>query len=181
MTISYNEVITFWFEEISPVQRWQKDAAFDALIAQRFGDLHEKAVKGDLKSWRKNALGSLAEIIILDQFSRNIYRDTPSAFSSDDLALSAAKEAIEREYDKELDTDRLSFLYMPFMHSENANTHKLAIELFNKPGLEGTYDYEIKHKIIIDRFGRYPHRNEILKRKSTKEEIEFLKGPDSSF
>ena len=181
MIISYNEVIKFWFEEITPAQRWQKNLAFDALIAKKFGDLHEKAMKNELKSWRKNALGALAEIIILDQFSRNIYRDTPAAFAGDELALSTAQEAIERGYDNHLNEDYKSFLYMPFMHSENAEIHKIAVNLFNQPGMEGTYDYELKHKAIIDKFGRYPHRNDILKRISTKEEIEFLKTKDSSF
>ena len=181
MTISYNEVTKFWFEEIKPEQRWKKNAEFDAVIAKRFGDVHEKATRGELKFWRRNALGTLAEIIVLDQFSRNIFRDTPSAFASDELALEAAKEAIEKGYDKELDINYRSFLYMPFMHSESTNVHEIAMKLFNQKGLEGSYDYEVKHKNIIDRFGRYPHRNEILDRESTSEEIEFLKGPDSSF
>jgi len=181
MTLSYNDVINFWFEEIEPEQRWLKDYKFDALIAQRFGDLYEKAAKGELKSWRKNAKGALAEVIILDQFSRNIFRDTPTAFATDALALEAAKEAIVNGYDKELDTEHLSFLYMPFMHSESREVHKIAVELFNKPGMESFYEYELKHKAIIDRFDRYPHRNEILGRASTPEEIEFLKEDGSSF
>jgi len=181
MTLSYNDVIKFWFEEIEPKQRWIKDAKFDALIAQRFGDLHEKANRGELKSWRSSVKGALAEIIILDQFSRNIFRDTPFAFASDDLALELTKEAIEKNYDKEINPEYLSFLYMPFMHSESKEDHKIAIKLFNKPGMEVTYDYELKHKVIIDRFGRYPHRNAILGRESTEEEVEFLKEDGSSF
>jgi uncharacterized protein (DUF924 family) len=181
MTVSYNEIIKFWFEEIKPEQQWAKDPKFDAMIAQKFGNVHEKAIRGELKPWRNNALGALAEIIVLDQFSRNIFRDTPSAFASDEFALEAAKEAIEKGYDKELDINYRSFLYMPFMHSESVNVHEIAMKLFNQKGLEGSYDYEIKHKNIIDRFGRYPHRNKILGRESTPEEIEFLKEPDSSF
>ena len=181
VTLSYNDVIKFWFEEIDPKQRWIKDAKFDALIAQRFGDLHEKANSSELNSWRDNAKGALAEIIILDQFSRNIFRDIPSAFASDELALKLTKEAIEQGYDKEINPEYLSFLYMPFMHSESKEDHELAVKLFNKPGLEGTYDFELKHKAIIDRFGRYPHRNTILGRESTPEEVEFLKEDGSSF
>lgn len=181
MAISYNDIIKFWFEETKPEQRWQKDVEFDSMISRRFGDVHTKAIRSKLHSWRSNAMGSLAEIIVLDQFSRNIFRDTPSAFSSDELALEAAKEAIDKEYDKELDVNYRSFLYMPFMHSESASVHEIAIQLFNQKGLEDSYDYEVKHKNIIDRFGRYPHRNKILGRKSTPEEIEFLKELDSSF
>lgn len=181
MTLSYNDVIKFWFEEIDPKQWWLKDPQFDALIAQRFGDLYEKAAKGELKPWRKNTKGALAEIIILDQFSRNIFRDTPIAFATDALALEAAKEAIANGFDKEIDAGYLSFLHMPFMHSESKDIHEIAVSLFNKPGMESSYEYELKHKAIIDRFGRYPHRNEILGRQSTLEEIEFLKEEGPSF
>jgi uncharacterized protein (DUF924 family) len=181
MTISYNDVIKFWFEEIDPKQRWIKDPKFDALITQRFGSLYKKAANGELKNWRKSAKGSLAEIIILDQFSRNIFRDTPNAFATDALALEASKEAIANGFDKEINTEYLSFLYMPFMHSESKEIHKIAINLFNKAGIENSYEYELRHKAIIDRFGRYPHRNKILGRESTEEEIEFLKKNGSLF
>ena len=181
MTLSYNDVIQFWFEEIDPKQRWIKDPKFDALIAQRFGDLYEKAAKGELKFWRKNAKGALAEIIILDQFSRNIFRDTPNAFATDELALQAAEEAIANGLDREINKTHLCFLYMPFMHSESREVHEIAVNLFNIAGIESFYNYELRHKAIIDRFGRYPHRNEILGRKSTPEEIEFLKEDGSSF
>jgi len=181
MTISYNDVIKFWFEETTSAQKWIKDSSFDALIVQRFGDVHDKAVKGKLSSWRLNALGALAEIIILDQFSRNIYRDTKGAFANDNLALRLAEEAIEKGQDKEIDKAYLGFLYMPFMHSESLKVHECALELFKQEGLEGSYQYELKHKVIIDRFGRYPHRNHILGRDSTPEEIIFLTKPDSSF
>ena len=181
MTISYNDVIKFWFEETTPAQKWIKDNKFDALIMQRFGDMHDKAIKGKLSSWRLNAHGALAEIIILDQFSRNMYRDTKGAFANDSLALSLAEEAIEKGYDKKLESTYLSFLYMPFMHSESALVHERALGLFNQKDLEDAYQYELKHKAIIDRFGRYPHRNEILARKSTPEEIIFLTEPGSSF
>ena len=181
ITISYDDVIKFWFEEIDPKQRFMKDPKFDALIAQRFGNLYEKAARGELASWRKNAKGALAEVIILDQFSRNIFRDTPNAFATDELALEATKQAIANGFDKEINESYLSFLYMPFMHSESKEVHEIAVELFNKPGMEDTYGFELKHKVIIERFGRYPHRNEILGRESTPEEIEFLKEDGSSF
>jgi uncharacterized protein (DUF924 family) len=181
MTVSYNDVIKFWFVETTPAQKWIKDNKFDALIVQRFADVHDKAAKGKLSSWRSDALGALAEIIILDQFSRNMYRDTKGAFANDSLSLRLAEEAIEKGYDKAIDKAYLSFLYMPFMHSESPKVHERALELFDQEGLEESYKYELKHKVIIDRFGRYPHRNDILGRGSTPEEIMFLTEPDSSF
>lgn len=179
--MSAKEVISFWFDEIEPRQRFAKDEAFDELIRTRFGALHARAREGRLYTWREHPLDALAEIIILDQFSRNMFRDTPEAFAYDALALVLAQEAIRRKLDVELDSRKKAFLYMPFMHSESAEIHEIALYLFGQPGLEDNYNYELKHKEIIDRFGRYPHRNAILGRTSTPEELEFLSRPGSSF
>ncbi len=181
MAASAADVISFWFDEIEPAQRWKKDADFDAQVRQRFAETHGRAARGELQLWREQAPGALAEVIVLDQFSRNMFRDTPEAFAHDTLALVLAQEAIRRGLDKELSSGQQAFLYMPFMHSESAEIHELAVTLFSKPGMEDNLNFELKHKEIIDRFGRYPHRNAILGRKSTEEEIEFLKGPGSSF
>ncbi len=129
----------------------------------------------------QTALGRLSEIILLDQFSRNIYRDKPAAFAQDALALALAQEAIAAGIASELTVDQRSFLYMPFMHSESELIHQQAVKLFSEPGLEASLEFEIRHKKIIDRFGRYPHRNEILGRTSTVEEQQFLAQPGSSF
>lgn len=110
-----------------------------------------------------------------------MYRDTPGAFASDTLALVLAQEAVRRKLDAELNATQKAFLYMPFMHSESAEIHEIALYLFDQEGLEDNYNFELKHKEIIDRFGRYPHRNKILGRESTAEEIEFLAQPGSSF
>lgn len=118
---------------------------------------------------------------MLDQFSRNIYRGKPGAFANDLAALILAQEAIKKGFNNKLETFKRSFFYMPFMHSESLVIHKTALRLFNEPGMEDYFDYEIKHKKIIERFGRFPHRNEILDRTSTLEEIEFLSQPGSSF
>jgi len=126
-------------------------------------------------------LGRLAEIILIDQFSRNIFRDTPEAFSADAVALVLAQEAIAAGADQQLETKERAFLYMPYMHSESRAIHEQAAQLFDQPGLEYNLEFEHKHKVIIDRFGRYPHRNAILGRTSTAEELDFLEGPDSSF
>ena len=179
--MSAPDVISFWFKEIEPSQRYKKDPEFDELIKSRFGELHTRAIQGLLYAWRGHPLDSLAEIIILDKFSRNIFRDSAKAFAYDTLALVLAQEAIRKNFDMELDHPKKAFLYMPFMHSESVEIHEIAIYLFDRPGLEHSYNYELRHKAIIDRFGRYPHRNEILNRKSTKEELEFLSQPVSSF
>lgn len=177
----YKEVIRFWFSEIDPKQWWQKDKAFDAAIRHRFGSLHKQATVGELADWRETASGSLAEVIILDQFSRNIYRDRPEVFASDPQALTLAQFAIAKGWDAELSSDQRAFLYMPFMHSESALIHQQAVRLFES--LEDTtyLNFELKHKAIIDRFGRYPHRNKILGRESSTEEAEFLTQPGSGF
>jgi uncharacterized protein (DUF924 family) len=177
----YAEILSFWFEELDPVQWWIKDDALDRLITERFIKLHARAARCELFAWRENAQGKLAEIIVLDQFPRNMFRDSPLAFASDALALALAQEALAADADSDLSPVERNFLYMPFMHSESMKIHTTALELFEKNGLQGNLDYEIKHKEIIERFGRYPHRNEILGRESTAEEIEFLQQPGSGF
>lgn len=176
-----DEVLRFWFEEIKPAMWWKADVAFDKEIHRRFGDLHQRASHCELFEWREQPNGRLAEIIVLDQFSRNIFRNTPQAFAHDTMALALAQEAIARGAEKSLTAVERSFLYMPFMHSESKRIHQIAEDLFRDNGIAENYDFELKHKAIIDRFGRYPHRNEILGRVSTQDEIEFLKQPGSRF
>jgi uncharacterized protein (DUF924 family) len=178
--IGHEKVIHFWFSELNAAQWWKKDAALDRQIAERFGKLHTAAARCELFPWRDKAEGRLAEILVLDQFSRNIYRNRPQAFQSDSLALALAQEAVLRGIDDALSPSQRSFLYMPYMHSESALIHKEAVRVFAK-GSEQAYDFEVRHKAIIDRFGRYPHRNAILGRTSTAEEVAFLKEPGSSF
>jgi len=176
-----NDVINFWFNEIDEKQWWIKDTSFDQLIATRFAEIHQAANHCELFSWRETPKGRLAEIIVLDQFSRNIYRNTPQAFASDALALALSQHAIELGIDKSLTAVERSFLYMPFMHSESAEIHRIAVDLYQDNGNKGNLDFEFKHQAIIDKFGRYPHRNEILGRISTAEELKFLQQPNSSF
>jgi uncharacterized protein (DUF924 family) len=178
---TYDGVINFWFHEIDPAQHWKKDLSFDQLIAERFGELHHQATLCELFDWRTSAKGRLAEIIVLDQFSRNMYRDTALSFAFDPQALTLAQEAVALKVDAELSTLERTFLYMPYMHSESLKVHEVAVELFTRNDVENNLDFEIKHKKIIEQFGRYPHRNGILGRESTLEEIEFLKQPGSSF
>lgn len=175
------DVLQFWFSELTPAQWFAKSDELDAQITQRFGGMLQAAAAGELWQWRQNSSGRLAEIIVLDQFSRNVYRDTPQAFTQDPMALVLAQEAVAAGCDATLNAAEKAFLYMPYMHSESVVIHEQAVQLFNQPGLETNYEFELKHKVIIDRFGRYPHRNDILGRASSAEEIEFLNQPGSSF
>ena len=174
-------VLDFWFEELTPAQWFKKDPGMDHTITERFGALHAQASQCECYAWRKTAQGRLAEIIVLDQFSRNIYRDDARAFATDALALALAQEAVAANADAELASQQRAFLYMPYMHSESAAIHAVAMELFAQPGLENNLDFEVRHKVIIDRFGRYPHRNAVLGRASSEEEKTFLQQPGSSF
>ncbi len=174
-------ILHFWFTELTPRQHFAKDAALDQAIRTRFGATLEAAAWCGLFAWRDTPEGRLAEIIVLDQFSRNVYRDTPCAFAQDALALALAQGLVASGQDRSLAPAQRSFAYMPYMHSESALIHEQATALFSQPGLEDNLRFEHAHKAIIDRFGRYPHRNTILGRSSTSEELAFLSGPGSSF
>lgn len=176
-----DEVIRFWFEEIEPRQWWVKDPAFDQALRLRFLTLNEHAARCELWHWRASATGRLAEIIVLDQFSRNMFRDQPQAFATDALALCLAQELVASGLDQQLPGKQRTFAYMPFMHSESLVIHDAARPLFEQAELAGNLESALRHRAILERFGRYPHRNTILNRVSTPEEIEFLTQPGSSF
>ncbi|WP_417607219.1 DUF924 family protein [Oceanimonas baumannii] len=179
--LMYQGVLHFWFESLKPAKWWQKDKVLDTDIGRRFGLLHTQACKGELFEWRAQALGRLAEIIVLDQFSRNIYRGRAEAFAADGMALALAQEAISGGAERELTPYQRLFLYMPFMHSESLKVHDQGMPLFERLGLADSLDFEYRHRDIIARFGRYPHRNAILGRPSTPEELAFLTQPGSGF
>jgi uncharacterized protein (DUF924 family) len=177
----HEAILKFWFEEIRPAQWWAKDDAFDQSVRARFAGVHERAARCELFGWRTQPRGRLAEVIVLDQFSRNMFRGSPLAFASDPLALALAQEAVAAKADETMSPVERSFLYLPFMHSESLAIHAVAIELYRVNGIQSNLDFEIRHQQIIERFGRYPHRNAILGRTSTQEEIEFLQQPGSGF
>ena len=181
MVAQANDVLQFWFDQLTDQQHFVKDAVLDAEINSRFGATLQAAARCELFAWRVTPLGRLAEIIVLDQFSRNIYRDTPLAFAQDALALALAQELVASGQDQLLTVKHRHFAYMPYMHSESALIHAQAVHLFAQPGLENALDFEQRHQAIIARFGRYPHRNAILHRVSTPEETAFLNEPGSSF
>lgn len=174
-------LLHFWFHDIPESAWWRKDAGFDTQLRERFGRWYEAAVAGELAHWRTTLRGRLAEILLLDQIPRNIHRDTARAFASDGMALVLAQEAVGTGHAADLPPRERAFLYMPFMHSESAHVHQQALLLFAEPGMEWNLEFERRHLAIIERFGRYPHRNAVLGRPSTPEELVFLQEPGSSF
>jgi len=179
--IMFRSVLQFWFHETTPAQWWKVDPEFDRMIAERFGEIHSQAARAELFEWRIEPRGRLAEVIVLDQFSRNIFRGDRRAFEADVLALALAQEAVSANADTALTQDERVFLYMPYMHSESKRIHAVAERLFRENAPKSNHDFELRHKAIIDRFGRYPHRNAALGRDSTPEELAFLAEPGSSF
>ena len=179
--IASEDILRFWFEALEPKQWWSKDAALDALIAERYAPLLASASRCELYGWRATPRGRLAEVIVLDQFPRQIHRDTPQAFACDPLALALAQEAVARGDDAALTPIERVFLYLPYMHSESAAIHAVGEPLMRERAPQHTHEFELKHKVIVDRFGRYPHRNAILGRASTPEEEVFLTLPGSGF
>ena len=174
-------ILHFWFNELTEKQHFAKDAALDTLITQRFGAVLEAAARCELFGWRATPAGRLAEVLVLDQFSRNVWRDTPRAFAQDALALCLAQELVLRGEDAPLPVAQRRFAYMPYMHSESLAVHQEALRLFDQPGLEDNLRFERLHLSILQRFGRYPHRNAILGRASTAQELAFLQEPGSGF
>ena len=179
--VKNEDILNFWFKKCTPGQWFKKNKDFDQMIKNLFSSSIEDAIKGKLDFWKNTETECLALIIILDQFTRNVFRDTPRAFAGDKKALSLSKICINKNYLKNPDIHRRRFMLMPMMHSENLAIQDAALPLFKKYSSGKDYEYAEKHRDIIARFGRFPHRNVILGRKSTNEELEFLRQPGSSF
>ena len=175
------EILNFWFIECKPVQWFKKNEDFDQIIKIRFSSTIKDAIEGRLKSWEETETGCLALIIVLDQFTRNAFRDSPRAFAGDERALALSQTCRDKGYLNNPNINRRQFMLLPMMHSENLAVQDAALPLFNKYASEKDYEYAEKHREIIARFGRFPHRNVILGRKSAIEELEFLKQSGSSF
>ncbi len=190
-------VLAYWFGEPGSTERetfrelwFRKSEATDREIAERFGTLIERALRGELADWSREPEGALAQIVLLDQFTRNVFRDTPRAFAGDARALAAATAMVGQRQDEALPTLQRSFVYMPFEHAEGIGAQDESVRLFARllestpaagPELRSMLDYAEKHRAVIRRFGRFPHRNAILGRQSTPEELAFLQEPGSRF
>jgi uncharacterized protein (DUF924 family) len=174
-TAGPGEVVRFWLGQNEKVW-FSADPAFDAEVLSRFAELVERAKSGALDHWADTAEGALALVILLDQMTRNIYRDSPEMFAADGKALSVAERAIERGFDQELPKAERRWLYMPFMHSEDLADQERSVELFTRSEISESVPFAVDHADIIRRFGRFPHRNAILGRQTTPEEADFLAG-----
>ena len=177
----FNDILTFWFHEIEPKQWWKKDKKFDDLLRCRFLNIYSDAINNKLKSWRISEKGRLAEIIVIDQFSRNLFRAKPDAYYHDHLAIFSSKELICLKLHQKLNKNEKIFTFMPFMHSEIFEDQIISLSLYSNLGIKENFRSALKHFNIIRKFGRFPHRNKILNRKSTEEELAFLTTPGSSF
>ena len=193
----YERILTFWFGR-SPEETkerasrwWKKDPAFDQEIRAEFEADLVRAVRGELDHWLGEPESSVAFVVLLDQFSRNMYRDTPEAFAQDERALAATLQGIERGFDERLPPMQRYFFYMPMMHAEDRAVQRRSVEVFERLAsekdtgfdgmLRGAADYAQRHRDIVERFGRFPHRNNMLERTTTGEEANFLLTPGSSF
>ena len=180
-TPSDTDILDFWFVETTPDFWFKKDNDFDVAIQNRFGKDVTGALAGRLDHWANDAVGCLALILILDQFTRNMFRHSARAFSGDEMALALSLRCVERKY---LDADKpfyCQFMLMPMMHSEDIDIQDMSLPLFEQYTSKLTYDYAVKHRDIITRFGRFPHRNSMLGRPSSRDEEQFLTQSGSSF
>lgn len=198
--MEYQKILEYWFGELdehgradeSRFKLWfGKSEETDQYLTENYTELLESAKRGELDAWKENAEGLVAFIVLLDQFSRNIYRDTAEMYAADEQVLNAAKHGVETGMDKEMPISHKVVTYMPFMHSENLEDQEQCIELFKnlqnevpeavKESVQGNIDYAIKHRDVVKEYGRFPHRNQILGRESTDKEKEYLSNPDAGF
>ncbi|MGZ5849054.1 MAG: DUF924 family protein [Methyloceanibacter sp.] len=176
-----DEVIAFWFDELGHRDWFRKDVKLDATIKERFGALYDELKLGVPAAWLSEPHGVLASVLVLDQLPRNMFRGGEHSFATDAAALAIAKRAIAEGVDAKLPATKRWFLYLPFQHAENSADQARSVELFTALGNPGALDYALRHRAVIDRFGRFPHRNAVLGRLSTEEEEAFLKEPGASF
>ncbi len=174
-------ILEFWFTAEAEALWFKTDAGFDQAIRERFRADQEAAAAGNLAAWDSGTQGALATVILLDQFPRNMFRDLSRAFATDDAALAAASRAIDRGFDRALPPTRRQFLFLPFQHGESLIGQRRSVDLFRRLGDPEKLDYAERHLRVIERFGRFPHRNQILGRAGTAEEEAFLAGPNAPF
>jgi uncharacterized protein (DUF924 family) len=188
VNVDIDKVLAFWFgregEKDWGQHReswWKKEPDFDQACRDGFLEIYEQAARCDLDDWKATWDGSLALVILLDQLPRNMFRGHPRAFATDAHALAVAEHALDQGFDRSLPVDQRMFLYLPFEHSEHLAQQNRSVALFGSLGDDRLVDYAVRHQQIVERFGRFPHRNAILGRANTQEEAAFLQQPGSSF
>ena len=174
MPVSAEDIVKFWFEEIDKSIWFNSTPEFDTYLRDRFQDMVQAALNDQLSSWKETPEGCLALVILLDQFPLNIYRGEAESFAGESKSREVAQIAIDRKFDQSLNDEKKAFLYLPFMHSENINDQNLSVSLFEEAGLKNNLRYAKHHRDIIERYGRFPHRNIILDRESSEEETAYL-------
>lgn len=179
MSSEYQEVLQFWFSEKVKPLWFRSTPEFDAELRTRFFDMWQSAAAGEHSDWKESPKGALALVIMLDQFPLNMFRGQPESFSTEAQSREVAAAAIDKGWDKQIDRSRLAFLYMPFMHSENLNDQDRSVALFEAADLQDNLRFAKHHRELIRRFGRFPHRNAILGRPSSKEEREYLASKEA--
>lgn len=171
------EILRFWFSDVARPYWFRRNAQFDETLRERFLSTQQAATRGDLAHWTESPTGTLALVIVLDQLPRNLFRGTPAAFACDAQARHVAHQALTQGFDEQLPAEQRSFLYMPFMHSEDLADQQRSLALFQAAGLEANLPHAQQHHDIIARFGRFPHRNHVLGRESSAEEQRYLQTP----
>jgi uncharacterized protein (DUF924 family) len=174
MPVSAEDIIGFWFKEIDKSNWFNSTPEFDAYLRERFQGVVRDALNDRLDSWKETPDGSLALVVVLDQFPLNMYRGEAQSFAGESKSREVARNAIDQNFDQSLTDDKKAFLYMPFMHSENIKDQNLSVTLFEKAGLEKNLRFAEHHREIIKRYGRFPHRNKIIGRESSADEIAYL-------
>lgn len=177
-----DEIVEYWFGEGPKVYWFEVSESFDRQVRDMLLEPHERAAAGQLDHWMDDVDGCLALCILLDQVPRNVFRGTPRAYATDEKARAVARHVIQNDFDVECEPEERMFLYLPFEHHEDLDSQRLSVQLFReRVGVSEPIDYAERHLAIIERFGRFPHRNAILGRESTPEELEFLKQPGGAF
>ena len=178
-SITPESIIEFWYSDKTKSQWFNSSKKLDEEIKDNYEHAWKAAIRGEYKQWNESAIGCLALAIILDQFPLNMFRGEVESFSTEVMAIKVSKHAIEKGFDQEIEKEKVAFLYMPLMHSENMEDQNLSVSLFEKMGLEDNARFAKHHRGIVEKFGRFPHRNEILQRESTQSEIDYLNSDES--
>ncbi|WP_455196917.1 DUF924 family protein [Kaarinaea lacus] len=173
------DILDFWFSEKVKPLWFNSTPDFDAQLKERYADIYRAALNGQLSKWQQTADGCVALVVILDQFPLNMYRGLPESFAGEALARDITRKAVSKGFDKQIPDEQKAFLYMPLMHSENIVDQDLSVQLFEAAGLTENLRFANHHRDIVQRFGRFPHRNKILGRTSTQAELDYLTSKDA--
>jgi len=178
-TITPESILEYWYSDRIKKHWFNSTEDLDKEIKEKYESAWKSAIRGELNDWKKSAEGCLALAIIFDQFPLNMFRGDVKSFSTETMAVKVSKLAIEKGFDQEIEKDKVAFLYMPLMHSENMEDQDLSVSLFEKAGLEENAKFARHHRGIVEQFGRFPHRNEILQRESSQSEIDYLNSDEA--